>query len=265
MRASPFNSHPAAIYGGGGFPVGSGMFPIGGALYGGLAPGKDMNDWFDLLQTQKYLSMKRKFHGLTTKEAAIRKAINKLIMQGTAAGNEALKAARKFAATRGQFNYRPPTLSRKYFTPEAVSKLNTLKRNAWLTLGDARISDGTQIAAALSEYKRKRKEIVDDPELVFTQKPDNYVEPDWSLDRAPLVANEAVLGLKVPGLTDIANVKLPDTVSKRVRDAAIAARANELVARFSINGVMTPQQAQAAALAQATAEYDAANGADDMA
>lgn len=142
IGASAFNSRGPSLY--------------GGAMYGGLAPGSGSNNWYDLLKTQKYLSLKRKFAGLTPDELAKRKRINAIIMRGTLEKNPGLKAARLVAAQPGEFNYHPPSTP-QFFEPSYVKEYMDRKASTWDQLRDPSLNDGAEIGRILKLYKNAAK------------------------------------------------------------------------------------------------------------
>lgn len=176
IGASPYNSRGTSLYGGFCDPGAR-----GGAMMGGFAPGANTGDWLQLLQTQKFLSLKRRFNGLTEMEAARRKLVNKIIMRGTLEKNRELKMARMIAAQKGNFGYVPPTNKvRHYWHQLGVDRLEAAKRHAWDLISQPNVTTGEQLSEILRDYETAKQNLYDAQPL---NPPDKPVE--WGKAFAP--------------------------------------------------------------------------------
>lgn len=182
MRASPFNG-AKSVYGAGMFPVrrntGAGMFPVGGAMYGGFAPGSDMTDWYDLLKAQRFYSLKKKLNGLTTAEKNLRKYINGMIMTGTMERNAGLRAARKYAALPGNFNYRSKKPTPHYFSPADVAAIIKSRGEAWNKIKQPTTLTGDDIKDIMDSYRMDVGALWN---AAPTDMPDDWTAPDWKFN-----------------------------------------------------------------------------------
>lgn len=243
IGASPFNSAGSSLYGGLCDPMAT-----GGALYGGFEPGRNTNDWLDLLQTQKFLSLKRRFNGLTDTERARRKIVNKIIMKGTLDKNRDLKMARLIAAQKGNFGYVPPSeKERHYWTQTGADNLEIAKRQAWDMIRNPNVRDGEAIAKIVRDYETYRDT---EYQTMPTDPPAERV--DWSKAFNPTEYDTN--GTFFSGFTP--------SYENMVLDAQVAARARAIrkerriraLERFFLNQGWSRPAAAAAANEQADME-----------